>query len=233
MIFGRSTTQAKAIGLLLAFIAAICGTAWSQGVIHVVPAQPYHYSDLPTSQNIDINGDGIPDFNLSSPNGIQIDLNPLNNNSILAVPEQSPDVGVLIAALTQGAAISSSASSLDPTFVWYGNNSPYGGSATIVAASDIGSIGYFQGNSSAYAGFELNIGDYDYFGWFYIHNLGANIGQITDWAYESSPNTPIEAGAVHEPSTLGLLMLGAILFFVKRKRPSFPKAARVCWNPGN
>jgi len=38
---------------------------------------------------------------------------------------------------------------------------------------------------------------------------------------------------VPEPQTWGLLMLGAILFFVKRKRPSFPKAARVCWNSGN
>jgi hypothetical protein len=38
---------------------------------------------------------------------------------------------------------------------------------------------------------------------------------------------------VPEPQTWRLLMLGAILFFVKRKRPSFPKAARVCWNSGN
>jgi len=38
---------------------------------------------------------------------------------------------------------------------------------------------------------------------------------------------------VPEPPTWGLLMVGMILFFVKRKRPSFPKAARVCWNPGN
>ena len=198
-----------ASGLALVFMA-VTMTIHAQGIINVVPPQPYHYSDLPTSQDIDINGDGIADFNLSSPNGIQIDLNPLNNNSILAVPEQSPDIGVLIAALAQGTTIPTTAFSLNPTFVWYGANSPYGGSATIVAASDIGSIGYFQGNTSAYAGFELNIGNANYLGWFYIQNLGANIGQITDWAYETSPNTPIIAGAVPEPSAFALLAIGSV-----------------------
>jgi hypothetical protein len=216
-----NTTKAWAWGASLTLMLAGCGTAWSQGIIYVVPPQPYHYSDLPTSQNIDINGDGIADFNLSSPNGIQIDLNPLNNNSILAVPEPSPDIGVLIAAVTQGKTIPSSASSLDPTFVWYGTNSPYGGSATIVAASDIGSIGFFQGNTNAYAGFELDIGNTNYLGWFYIQNLGANIGQITDWAYESSPSTSIMAGAVPEPETWMLTVIGGLtLTLVRRKRKS-------------
>jgi hypothetical protein len=221
MIVRFSITRAKAIGLLLVLMAATSGTTWSQGIVYVVPPQPYHYSDLPTSQNIDVNGDGIADFNLSSPNGIQIDLNPLNNNNILAMPEQSPDIGVLIAALIQGVTIPTSASSLDPAFVWYGTNSPYGGSATIVAATDIGSIGYFKGNTNAYAGFELNIGDTNYLGWFYIQNLGANIGQITDWAYESSPNRPIAAGAVPEPSTVTLCALGTLILFLRSTRTRF------------
>ena len=202
--------KAWARGASLALMLAANETAWSQGVVYVVPPQPYHYSDLPTSQNIDVNGDGIADFNLSSPNGIQIDLNPLNNNSILAVPEPSPDIGVLIAALTQGVPIPTSASSLDPAFVWHGTNSPSGGSATIVAASSIGSIGYFQGHTNAYAGFELNMGNANYLGWFYIQNLGANIGQISEWAYESTPSIPIAAGAVSEPSAWVLTIIGGL-----------------------
>ena len=211
-------TSVKAIGLALVFVAAFDGTAWGQGIIHVVPSTPFYYSDLPSSQNIDINGDGIPDFNLNSPNGIQIDLNPLNQNSVLAVPEPSPDIGVLIAALMPGAVISTSPSSLDPVFVWYGTNSIYGGSAGIVAASNIGSIGYFQSNTNAYAGFQLSVGGENYLGWLYIQNLGLNIGQITSWAYQSSPNTSIPAGAVPEPTTLTLLAIGAAALLVRQRK---------------
>lgn len=211
-------TRAKAIGLLLVFMVAITGTTWGQGIIHVVPSTPYYYSDLPSSQNIDVNGDGIGDFNLSSPNSIEINLNPLNQNRILAVPEPSPNFGVLIAALMPGAVISTSPSSLDPAFVWYGTNSVYGGSAGIVAASNIGSIGNFQGNTNAYAGFQLNVGGQNYLGWFYIQNLGLNIGQVTSWAYETSPNTSIPAGTVPEPSTCALLIAGLVVLVVHRNR---------------
>ena len=211
-------TSVKAIGLALVSVAALDGTAWGQGIIHVVPSTPFYYSDLPSSQNIDINGDGIPDFNLNSPNGIQIDLNPLNQNSVLAVPEPSPNFGVLIAALMLGTVIPTSPSSLDPALVWYGTNSIYGGTAGIVAASNIGSIGYFQGNTNAYAGFQLNVGGENYLGWLYIQNLGLNIGQITSWAYQSSPNTSIPAGAVPEPSTWALLVLGCLVLAARHLR---------------
>ena len=41
-----------------------------------------------------------------------------------------------------------------------------------------------------------------HYGWIHIENLfGSNWGQISDWAYETRPDTPILAGAVPEPST--------------------------------
>jgi hypothetical protein len=185
-------------------------------IVFVSPSQPIYYSDFPSSQDIDINNDGIPDFNLSSPNSIEIDLAPLNNSAIISVPEPPSELGALIYAFNQGAPISSS---LDPVLVWWGSggNSP----PTIVAASNIGSIGYFQGNTDAYAGMRLDVAGNLYYGWIHIQNFGANWGQISDWAYETSPNTSIAAGAVPEPETWILTVIGGLtLTLVHRTRKS-------------
>ena len=97
--------------------------------------------------------------------------------------------------------------------MWFDRNSS-GGSATIVASSTIGSLGYFQGNTDAYAGVRLSMGAGFYYVWIHIQNIGLNVGQISDWAYESNPNTPVFAGAVPEPSTWPLISAGAILFWL-------------------
>src|ERR1035438_6848654 len=90
--------RARGTGLALAVLAAgtclVTGQSWAQGtIVHVVPAQPIPYSDYPFSQDIDLNGDGVPDFNLSSPNTFDINLSPLNNNAIISVPEPPGDLG--------------------------------------------------------------------------------------------------------------------------------------------
>ena len=180
-----------------------------------MPSQPISYTDLFSqgSQDIDINGDSVPDFNLSSWNGMDVDLTPLNNNAIISVPEPPPDIGALIYAFGPGAPISSS---LDPVLAWWGSdgNAP----PTIVAASNIGSIGYFQGNTDAYAGIRLDVQGSLYYGWIHIQNFGANWGQISDWAYETRPGTQILAGAVPEPGTLSLLLIFSAAFWLVRKR---------------
>ena len=199
-----------ALTLLAAGTCLITGRAWAQGtIVHVVPPQPIPYSDYPSSQDIDLNGDGVPNFDLSSPNSIEIDLAPLNNSAIISVPEPPGDLGALIYAFNQGAPISSS---LDPVLAWWGSDG--NGPPTIVAAADIGSIGYFQGNTDAYAGMRLDVVGSLYYGWIHIHNFTANWGQISDWAYETRPDTQILAGAVPEPSTWALLSAGGVLFWL-------------------
>ncbi len=210
--------RARGLGLALALAAAVTclvtGRASAQGtIVHVVPPQPIPYSDYPFSQDIDINGDGVRDFNLNSWNRIDIDLVPLNNNAIIAVPEPPPDIGALIYAFNQGAVISSS---LEPVLAWWGTNG--NGPSGIVSSADIGSIGYFQGDTDAYAGLRLDVGGRLYYGWMQIHNFAANWGQIIDWAYETRPDTPILAGAVPEPSALALFAVAGAVVLLARWR---------------
>ena len=122
-------------------------------------------------------------------------------------------LGALIYAFNQGAPISSS---LVPVLAWWGSNG--NGPPSIVSAANIGSIGYFQGQTDAYAGFRLDVAGSLYYGWIHIQNFGANWGQIIDWAYETSPNTPIFAGQVPEPSTGVLLCVcGAVFWGLDRR----------------
>lgn len=213
----RVKVWARGSGLALALLAAaaclVAGRAWAQGtIVHVVPPQPIPYSDYPFSQDIDLNSDGVPDFNLSSWNSIDIYLAPLNNNAIISVPEPPGDLGALIYAFNQGAPISSS---LDPVLAWWGTSG--NGPSVIVSAADIGSIGYFQGQTDAFAGMRLDVAGSLYYGWIHIENFGGNWGQISDWAYETSPSTPILAGAVPEPSSAALLAVGMLSLRVLRR----------------
>jgi hypothetical protein len=124
------------------------------------------------------------------------------------VPELPPDWGAFVYALPPGATISSS---LDPVFVWWDASA---GPATIVSATSIGSIGYFRGSTDAFAGIRLEAAGALHYGWLHIHNLTANWGQVTDWAYETIPNTPILAAAIPEPSTWAFWSIAGILFWL-------------------
>ena len=215
MRFGIPVATAWARGISLTLpLAVLSETSFAQGVIHTVPPQPVYYSDRVPPRDIDVNNDGIADFNLNSPDGLAINLTPLNNNAILSVLEPPPDIGAFIYALPQEAMISSS---LNPAFVWFDRNSS-AGTATIVASSTIGSLGYFQGNTDAYAGIRLETAESFYYGWLHIQNFGLNWGQISEWAYESSPNTSIVAGAVPEPSTCALFSIGFAVWCFARRR---------------
>ena len=214
------SVRARGVGLALAVVAAgtYLGTARAsaQGtIVFVRPSQPIYYSDYPSSLDIDLNGDGVADFNLSSPNGIDINLAPLNNNAIISVPEPPGELGAWIYAFSQDAPISSL---LDPVLVWWGSdgNAPPG----IVSASNLGALGYFAYRTDpTYAGIQLDVGGALYYGWIHIQNLGgSNWGQISDWAYETSPNTPIFAGEVPEPSASVLLIMGILAITLPHPR---------------
>lgn len=198
----------------------IAVVSYGQGtIVHTVPLQPLYYGPISSSQNIDINGDGVSDFTLLS-DGNAITLALLDNNAVAAWPEPPPDLGSLVWAFNQGDRISSS---LDPVWIWYGRTTDQFGSALIVETMNVGSIGFFQGHTDAYAGLELNLGGSSYFGWLHIQNLGLNVGQVSDWAYNSSPNAPILAGQVPEPSSVAVLILGGAVVWCRRNRERTPR----------
>jgi len=83
-----------------------------------------------------------------------------------------------------------------------------------------GTYGEWTGLENGFLGFRFEIDGEDHFGWarVSVSQVDANdpstfldlTAVIHDFAYESEPNTPIAAGAVPEPSSLGLLALGCV-----------------------
>jgi hypothetical protein len=144
-------------------------------IVFVRPSQPIYCSDVSPSGNIDINNDGVADFTLSG--GQDVDLNPLNNNAVISVPEPPGELGAFIYAFSQGAPISSSVA---PVLVWWasGGNAP----PTIVSATSFGALGYFAYRTDpTYAGIRLHVGGALYYGWIHVENLyGSNWGQSVE-----------------------------------------------------
>jgi len=211
-------TWVRGTSLALMLITAF-SRASAQGIIYGTPQPPAYYAaGIIVSYNLDVNGDGIADFVLIS-EADSVLIQPLSSNSLITIPEPPPDLGCLIAALPSGFTVGSS---LDPIYQWYYPNTDQFGMAGIGAQESIDNqvytIGYFTGLPSAYIGFDLNTGGTNYYGWMQIANPASVVaGQVVDWAYESSPNTSILAGAVPEPSTWALLTAGAALMLCRRK----------------
>jgi len=87
--------------------------------------------------------------------------------------------------------------------------------------------GFFAGVESAYLGFNFQQDGETYYGWMRVGSPYAlptgTLGWVYEYAYETSPNTPIFAGAVPEPSSWSLLAVGsfAIWFFRRRVHGKF------------
>jgi len=209
-------------------LALILGAAWrtapAQGIIHVVPQTPIYYGGpLQSSQDLDLNGDGVTDFVLESDGDTAL-LAPQGLNRLIAIPEPPPDLGSFVAALSPGFSVGSS---LDPVYQWYDRQTDQFGNAVIGSQALFGNqfvvLGYFTGQT-AFAGCDLYYDGASHYGWIQIANpLHIVAGAITDWAYETAPDTAILAGQVPEPAAIvlfGLTVPMLCWLFRKRRRES-------------
>ena len=71
-----------------------------------------------------------------------------------------------------------------------------------------------------YIGLEITMDNQPHYGWLSIQapDNPDNRALVSGWAYESTPNTAILAGAIPEPSSVGLFAIGAIGVWTLRKR---------------
>lgn len=77
----------------------------------------------------------------------------------------------------------------------------------------------FDSVTDAYIGLSFPINAVNHYGWIRVDvDNAAGTFLIKDWAYESVPGAGITAGAIPEPSTLGLLAAGALGVSALRRR---------------
>lgn len=203
---------------LLGAVLAFAGAAHGQGtIVYVRPESPISFGPVPgfESRSVDVNYDGLDDFIFDSL--MSSTDSPRHGHRILMLPEPPPDIGGFVQPLAAGAMIS--ADSAQSGLVWHDGNGPVGGATLSACAWPFGCVGPWLGQT-AYAGIELQFDGQTYYGWLRIaHFEFSNGGALIDWAYETRPSVPILAGAVPEPSTWALLILGGGLFaWCKRKR---------------
>ena len=195
---------ARGASLALA-LAMMRSLAFAQGIVYVVPQDTIGYGPVTISNVLDLNGDGIADFILTSDiSGAW--LTAPSGNLLITGP------GGLV-PVSPGSIISSNGSSLDPIYQWSGGTATIGGQAVFDGEY------FYAGNfpdTNAFIGLQFQINNETYYGWMEIYNYpDVASGKVLAWAYETSPNAPIIAGAVPEPSAVALCVLGALVLFVR------------------
>ena len=196
------------------------GGLWAQGNIRYVdPPDQQVYGGLgPRSVYFDLNGDGVDDLRFRS-DGSQFDIVPTGNNAVLAIHQPPPDYGSLALHLNPGMAIGSS---LQPAWSWEQKQTPDPRfddlGSTILYCDSNGCLGYWSPDGdTAYVGVRFYAGSELHYGWIRVRTFSVG-GTIYDWAYNTTPDQSILAGAVPEPSAWALLVLGlGSLFFCSRR----------------
>jgi len=162
--------------------------------------------------DLDLDSNGIVDFSLFADIGWSAGIHPENQNKYLVHPSPPPNIGGPVAAL-------------DPTYVigpnsgggsyedWFGSSNY----STLIIILDAGIAGEFYHNR-AFIGLEFEANDGVHYGWIDIEGASRTMENhlLTDssliihgWAYESTPGIGIVAGAVPEPASLLLFIIGA------------------------
>ncbi len=218
MLLTLSTSRVYAQGIIYGQFPVTGGTTFPEDANGLrlwaedgMPAQTY---------NLVINGQTAFTFY----SGTEFDIQPSSLNTVIAVQpnlSNNPnDPTAFTVALTAGQEIGPDAAG----YSWLGNIL---GGDTLTAGRDSGiigegplTVGYFTGIESAYIGLQFQEAGQTYYGWARAGApiVGINGGWIYDYAYETTPNTPIFAGQMPmpEPGTWSLFALAVAVFVARR-----------------
>jgi len=165
--------------------------------------------------NLDINNDAVVDLVFSgSPSEFECFTEGIN--LLLGIPPSPPDTGHYLYPLELGYEIA--ASPVSP-LEW--GTSPYGNLFASYQwnGSEYVGIGYWrEEDADGYLGVQFDIGGNTHYGWVHVINTYGITGEIVAWAYESTPDTGLQAGVIPEPATLLLLLVGTGVLALREKQ---------------
>ncbi len=213
MIPSRPTSS-----LFLGLTLLLTATTHS-AIIHITPEMPIR---IPFSGfiDLDLDGDGTDDYRFTN-----------NFQDVHVVPSSGARI---IAKELFPMQVAYIAENLDAE-TWIGNGTSagtlwtnqVGGLASCTNAGGVTCIGPFI--TPGYLGVEFQIAGETHYGW-----IGILPGEdfairmdIVDWAYETSPNTPLLAGQIPEPAAPILLAAGLLLAAGFRRRSESPSRETV------
>ena len=220
-------------GLILTLgFSALAESIKGQGTIVYVTPQPapYYSAFYPGTLDftLDIDRDGTTDFILRSNDpGWSINntvLIPQGGNSIVSM-------GSYLANMNNGDEIGSS---LDPVYQWSQGKPPLSLVALLLDPQPV-EEGNFAYQESGYIGFDVVKNGMNYYGWISVSSPGqgglpgdaAIYGELVNWAYQTSPNTPILVGQVPEPSTVALIVVGAGVAVASVRHRNRPRSLKA------
>lgn len=192
-------------------------------------------------ESIDFNQDGLDDLAFINKDAIgdeDIWITPTDGQTVIADDIFSIDQY----AISFDAGSSIEATLADSDHVWSG-----GESLLFYHGSVGGSPNYGGPFGSGYLGVSFNVDGNSHYGWVQMtHNIDAESPEdeylyVHSWAWESDPDTPIVTGAIPEPATGTLTVIGALaLWQVRRSRQrrshvllTNPRLSKVSSPPGS
>jgi len=184
--------------------------------------QTFTLSTLPYRQQVDMTGDGTPDFTF----GYEADAQKPYVDARTGAPGNgapNPQSGIvsLLAFANHGLPVTPSGMMIDASYAAINPALP-AGRAYFYEDGDTGSVTGGWGNTAptdGYVGIELSLAGGTSYGWLhFIDNPSAQSLTLVDWAYQNTPDTGIQTGPVPEPTTLALGGLGLAAMMMLRKR---------------